>query len=389
MNKVIIINLNGVAYQLEDGGYEALREYLDTAARRLECNPDRGEIIADIEQAISDKFRGMLGDYKTVILTKEVASVVKEMGPVEDASGAAAASATDRADAKPTAGAQAAGEADDGLPPRRRLYRISDGAMLAGVCNGLSAHLNIDVSFVRVGFALLSIFWGTGLLVYVILAFILPEANTPAEKAAATGVAATAEEFIRRAKAGYYEGMKSFGDKQAHREWKRRFKREMRDWKHGFRRQMHEQAHQWSAQHPAHPVVPVVLTPIIRLLLLALAAVWVCGIYTLVTAGTVFGFTPPSGIPVWLAVVLMVIAFQIVAWPLRALRHGCYFHGPYGGLDYRRRHGPCGGLFGLALLVLCVWLADRNVPEFHSWLMNLPPAVHHVTDSLQAWWARQ
>jgi len=41
MNRVIPINLNGNAYQLEESGYEALRAYLDHAARRLESNPDK------------------------------------------------------------------------------------------------------------------------------------------------------------------------------------------------------------------------------------------------------------------------------------------------------------------------------------------------------------
>ena len=54
MNKVITINLNGVAYQLEEGGYDALRAYLDHAARRLEGNPDKDEIMTDIEQAIAE-----------------------------------------------------------------------------------------------------------------------------------------------------------------------------------------------------------------------------------------------------------------------------------------------------------------------------------------------
>ncbi len=87
MNKVISINLNGNAYQLEEGGFEALRAYLDTASRRLEGNPDKAEIMADIEQAIADKFRSLLGVNKTVVVTKEVEAIIAEMGTVEDSSG--------------------------------------------------------------------------------------------------------------------------------------------------------------------------------------------------------------------------------------------------------------------------------------------------------------
>jgi hypothetical protein len=36
MNKVIAIHLHGTAFQLEEGGYETLRAYLDNAARQLD-----------------------------------------------------------------------------------------------------------------------------------------------------------------------------------------------------------------------------------------------------------------------------------------------------------------------------------------------------------------
>ena len=100
--------------------------------------------------------------------------------------------------------------------------------MIAGVCNGIAAYVNVDPTLVRLAFVLLTIFWGTGLLVYLVMAIVVPEARSPEEKAAASGIPSTAQEFIRRAKEGYYEAMKGFPDRKARREWKRRFKREMR-----------------------------------------------------------------------------------------------------------------------------------------------------------------
>ena len=54
MNKVITINLNGRAYQLEERGYELLREYLEKADAKLHDNPDKDELMSDFEQAIAD-----------------------------------------------------------------------------------------------------------------------------------------------------------------------------------------------------------------------------------------------------------------------------------------------------------------------------------------------
>src|ERR1051326_6157274 len=102
--------------------------------------------------------------------------------------------------------------------------------MLSGVCNGLAAYLNLDPTFVRLGFVLLTVFWGAGLLVYCAMAIIVPTATSPDEKAAAYGAPSTAQEFIRRARDGYYDAMKSWPDRRARRDLKRRFKREMRGW---------------------------------------------------------------------------------------------------------------------------------------------------------------
>ena len=203
MNKVITINLGGNAYQLEEAGYDSLRTYLETAAARLQGNPDRDEILSDIERAIAEKFRALLGTNKTVVEAKEVATVLAEMGPIEVEPDETAGAGSTAAGAPGNAGGKKATGHDDslggstGIP--RRLYRIQDGAMFAGVCNGIAAHMNIDPTFVRIGFVVLTMLWGCGLLLYVIMAFVVPEARSPEEKAAASGFPATAQEFIRRA----------------------------------------------------------------------------------------------------------------------------------------------------------------------------------------------
>ena len=396
MNKVITINLNGVAYQLEEGGYEALRAYLDNAARRLEGNPDKDEIIADIEQAIADKFRAALGAYKTVVITREVEGVIAEMGPVQDASeDEPSAGATSTSAARPATddGAKTAGAGNTTPLRARRLYKVREGAMIAGVCNGLAAYFNIDVTIVRLLFVLLVFTWGTGILVYIVMAIVVPSAWTPEEKAAASGMAATAEEFVRRAKAGYYEGFRTFGDKQAHREWKQKFKEEMRGWKYNLRRDMQENAFKWQqnwhqrwAQHPPYWAGA---GPILRLTKLLFFGLLIYGIYSLFTHGSAFGVPLPGEIPVWIGIIFLLIAYHIVTWPIKAMRYACYHPGgpPWGGgLLWA---GPLHGIIWLCFLGALIWLADHFSPEFHAWLQGVPPAIHHFKDSVREWWARR
>jgi phage shock protein PspC (stress-responsive transcriptional regulator) len=57
----------------------------------------------------------------------------------------------------------------------KRLLRLRDGRMLAGVCAGLAAYFKVDVNLVRLGFGVFTVFYGLGILVYLIAWAILPE----------------------------------------------------------------------------------------------------------------------------------------------------------------------------------------------------------------------
>lgn len=57
----------------------------------------------------------------------------------------------------------------------KRLYRSRTDRQLTGVCGGLGAYLGIDPTLIRIAFVLLTLFGGPGLLLYIILALIVPE----------------------------------------------------------------------------------------------------------------------------------------------------------------------------------------------------------------------
>ncbi len=57
----------------------------------------------------------------------------------------------------------------------KRLLRLRSGRMAAGVCAGLAAYFRVDVNLVRLGFGVLTVFYGLGILVYLIAWAILPE----------------------------------------------------------------------------------------------------------------------------------------------------------------------------------------------------------------------
>ncbi|HYZ52961.1 MAG TPA: PspC domain-containing protein [Streptosporangiaceae bacterium] len=57
----------------------------------------------------------------------------------------------------------------------KRLYRRRDGRVVAGVCTGLAAYFGVDVTLIRLAFAVFTIFWGLGVLIYLVAWAVIPE----------------------------------------------------------------------------------------------------------------------------------------------------------------------------------------------------------------------
>lgn len=375
MNKVITINLGGNAYQLEEGGYDLLRTYLETAATRLHHNPDQEEILTDIEGAIAEKFRQRLAAHKSVVTAKEMSTVLDEMGPVQadgeadDPAKPGASEPTDRP------------EPENAVMPKR-LYRIYDGAMVSGVCNGMGAYLNIDPTLVRLAFVLLTVIWGTGLLVYVILAIVVPEAQSPEEKASASGLPPTAQEFIRRAKSGYYEAVKNFQAHGRRHAWIRWF--HWRTCGRGYPWHSYWRGG-WAPATPLCP--PWTGFAVVSLAFLSGTAtvVWLCALTSLLATGTLLGLTLPAGLPVWAAALMLLVAYGALAGALKTLRWlSSWSRDP-------SARPPAAALLAEALVWLSVTLvllvlASHFFAELRAAVHAVPALIHQATDDFHAWW---
>jgi phage shock protein C len=64
---------------------------------------------------------------------------------------------------------------DNGSSGGKRLLRIRQGRIVAGVCAGLGAYFRVDVNLVRLAFGVFTVFYGLGILLYLIAWLILPE----------------------------------------------------------------------------------------------------------------------------------------------------------------------------------------------------------------------
>lgn len=88
-------------------------------------------------------------------------------------------------------------------PTPKRFTRSSTDKVLAGVCGGLGAYFELDPTVFRIIFVVATFFGGFGLLLYIILALLVPaEDQAPDEpikkvKAAAAQVGKAVEESAR------------------------------------------------------------------------------------------------------------------------------------------------------------------------------------------------
>lgn len=58
---------------------------------------------------------------------------------------------------------------------KKRLYRSRADRRVAGVCGGIADYLAVDPTIVRIIWALFAIAGGPGVVLYIILAAIIPE----------------------------------------------------------------------------------------------------------------------------------------------------------------------------------------------------------------------
>ena len=56
----------------------------------------------------------------------------------------------------------------------KRLYRVEEGKMVAGVCAGVAEYFNIDPTHQPQGWAQISAFAGAGIIAYIAAAIIMP-----------------------------------------------------------------------------------------------------------------------------------------------------------------------------------------------------------------------
>ena len=216
MKKVVNVSVGGRSFSLDEDAYARLTAYFDHFKARLDRDTQsaKEEVMTDLENRIAELFdQGTGGASYRVVNLALVTKVVEQLGmpdgskePEVGANGQEQSQGNGTDDEYPKSG-PGVDFTYNGVQgtSRRRLFRDLDNKTIGGVCAGLAAFLNVDITIVRIVSLLTLLLWGTGFLVYLVLWIVVPVAKTPADKCMMRGLEPTAENMARfsQGRSGY------------------------------------------------------------------------------------------------------------------------------------------------------------------------------------------
>lgn len=182
MKEVLDISLQGISFTIEKDAYALLEGYLTEL--RAHYGQQEAEVVNDIEERIAELLieRGCRNGVVQYWHIDQIIAILGRPSQIDDSAGEAPAE-----------------------PVKRRVYRDTQNAVVAGVCSGLAAYFRMDAVWMRIIFVLVAVMFTTPtlfirglfgihmewsgflLLLYVILWIIMPPAKTVAQRCAMRG----------------------------------------------------------------------------------------------------------------------------------------------------------------------------------------------------------
>ncbi len=188
MNKTVTINISGIIFNIDEEAFNKLKQYLDTIKSYFSNSEGKDEIMADIEARIAEVFQEKLSGKNQVISVGDVDEVIKLMGEPED-----------YLDEEQGEGfKENKTNFSSGPRPKKKLYRDPDSKILGGVCSGIGHYFDVDPIIFRALFVIAFLGFGTGILFYIVLWVIMPEAKTTAEKLEMKGESVTIDNIKKK-----------------------------------------------------------------------------------------------------------------------------------------------------------------------------------------------
>ena len=214
MKKNITINMCGRLFQIDEDAYELLQKYLESLHQSFGKLEDGEEIVGDIEARVAELFDELCAQGIVAITIEHVEDIITRIGKPEELTGNDEEQAGEKKADNNTenqtnsqTNQENTTHTDQSFFDEMRartagktLYRNPCDKMVAGVLSGFAAYTGTDAAWWRIGYALLFVasnfivfpvlklvhlggfFFhvnATFILLYIILALVLPVAKTP------------------------------------------------------------------------------------------------------------------------------------------------------------------------------------------------------------------
>ena len=187
MNKTININLGGFFFHIDEIAYQKLRKYLTSISKSLsDDSQGKNEIIADIEARISELLTEKITDSRQVVSEGNIEDIIVIMGQPEDYS-----------EAEEPYSETTFSQTKNNISGKK-LFRDGDDKFLGGVASGIAHYFDVDTIWIRLGLLALFFSAGFGILIYILLWILLPEAKTTAEKLQMEGEAVNIDNIEKK-----------------------------------------------------------------------------------------------------------------------------------------------------------------------------------------------
>ncbi len=187
MNKTININLGGYFFHIDENAYQKLKKYLEAIRKYLSNDPEgKEEIISDIENRISELLSEKMTHSRQVVNKSDIDEIITIMGQPEDY--------------RVTEENYAQKESNESTKSahHKKLFRDGEDKFLGGVAAGISHYIGIDSVWIRLLFIALCFGGGFGVIIYILLWILLPEAKTTAEKLQMEGEKVTIDNIEKK-----------------------------------------------------------------------------------------------------------------------------------------------------------------------------------------------
>ncbi|MCX6278857.1 MAG: PspC domain-containing protein [Bacteroidetes bacterium] len=168
MKKTVMINISGISFHIDEDAFQLLSQYIERLKSHFYGQESAEEILGDIESRIAEILQSQRSETKQVVTVADVIEVIGTMGqPFEF---------------EPAENPRMQTEIPGSEKGDKRFFRNPDEKIIAGVCSGIAAYFHLDPVWVRLIFIVFIAAGGSGILLYIALWFVIPEAQRTTEK---------------------------------------------------------------------------------------------------------------------------------------------------------------------------------------------------------------